>query len=871
MTHSTSRATHALRRSAGTNVPCDPLALREELRVVASGFSARLANAGIHTGLPPDRGAGPTNLALTLPFYLAEAVSMPDARAACRTMALANAFGAAHFLAQDDVVDAESALTPAVCRLSDTCLSVFTREYARLVGDRREFWEHFDRYMDEYFTSLQRERSSDQLAVEDVLATAGRKLSPLKVTAAAVCLLGSGAGRCGAVPGNGVRSPGTDAGESLDMRETLREMERTIESYHAAYQLADDLADLRSDLENRRPSAAVRIVAAAAGRSDTSDVGGWNELLMLAVRHGGLRLVLEEMVSRYRAAAASADRYGATALAGHLRELAARAQTENAWLMRRIRACVGLAPEPGRFTVARASRASRRLHRFRVHGDCFVFDPGSGLFFEADAAAYDAIEWLGDGGGNAGRAVLEMNHGAPVIETAVTELAALESATDERELTEPLTSATGAPRPGDATSLTSLALNISAECNLACDYCYLSGGRADTVDGGASGRDVGRLREGERTMSEDVARRATDLLVHEAFGERRVSLVLFGGEPLLAREQIGSVVEYARGRAAACGMSLSVHMTTNGTLLSPSVAAELDRLGVSVLVSIDGRRSEHDAHRCYPDGHGSYDDVASNLSRLPSGMRTGVRVTLTEDSGPMGEIVDHLARLGASVVHLSPESGNGMSEAFTERLGREFAELAAAERDRLIAGGAPLVGNFIDPMVTLETGRRRALPCGAGTRYLCVATDGTLSFCHRFASDSAYDVGHVATGVDRAKLFRVRERFATATKDCETCWAFPLCGGPCYHDVGPGGEPVGPRSPRCMLRRRCLEIAMWLYASLPEDARVRLRSSGLRSGTRGALGEAEAEDEMDSVDGPMSEGPGVGDSVERIVEEGEAA
>ncbi len=826
-----------------SNVPCDPLALREELRVIASGFSDRLASAGIHTGLPPDRGAGPANLALTLPYYLAEAVPMPNAHAACRTMALANAFGAAHFLAQDDVVDAESALTPAVCRLSDTCLSMFTREYARLVGDRREFWEHFDRYMDEYFTSLEREREREHRAMEDVLGTAGRKLSPLKVTAAAVCLLGAGC-------------------ESRDMSETLREMERTIESYHAAYQLADDLADLRSDLEHGRPSAAARIIAAAAGRPDAAAVDGWNELLMLAVRHGGLRLVLEEMAGQYRAAAASADRCGATALCAHLRELAEKARTENVWLMRRLRACVGLAPGPGRFTISRAVRAARRLHRFRVHGDSFVFDPGSGLFFEADAAAYDAIEWLGDGAGNAGRAVLEMNHGAPVIETAVTELAALESATDERELTEPLTVATGAPRPGDTTSLTSLALNISAECNLACDYCYLSGGSVGRAKRPMAGGMPGRLREGERTMSEAVARRATDLLVHEAFGERRISLVLFGGEPLLAREQVGSVVEYARDRAAACGMSLNSHMTTNGTLLSPSAAAELDRLGVSVLVSIDGRRKEQDAHRCYPDGRGSYDDVASNLRCLPDGMRTGVRVTLTPDSGPMGEIVEHLTGLGASVVHLAPESGNGMSEAFAERLGWEFEELAGTERDRLLAGGTPLVGNFVDPMVTLETGRRRMLPCGAGTRYLCVTTDGTLSFCHRFASDPAYDVGHVATGIDRAKLFRVRERFASVTRDCEACWAFPLCGGPCYHDVGPGGEPIGSRSPRCVLRRRCLEIAMWLYASLPDEARTRLRKAGSGSGTSGPSGGPGAADEMELVDGPMSEGGAGGGGVE---------
>jgi len=797
VTHATPRATSAPDTSTASGIACDPLTLREELRVVASGFSERLARAGVETGAAPDRGAGPANLALTLPYYLAEAVALPDARTACRTMALANAFGAAHFLAQDDVVDEETRPTPSVCRLSDTCLSVFTREYARLVGDRLAFWEHHDRYMDEYFTSLERERDGERRPAEEVLATAGRKLSPLKVTAAAVCLLG-----------------GAEAGS------VLGHMERTIEEYHAAYQLADDLADLRDDLENRRPSAAVRIIAASAGRPMDEAVTAWREFLTLGIRCGGIRLVLDEMVSRYRSASGAAEACGARALATHLAELADQANSENAWLMRRLRACVGLAPEPGRFTVARAARASRRLHRFRVHEDAFVFDPGSGLFFEADTAAYATIEWLRGGAGNAGRAVLEMNHGTDVVETAVTELATLESATDERDLTEPLTVVAGAPRPGDAAALTSLALNISADCNLACDYCYLSAGRS-----GSRPRQGprGNRREGERTMSDVVARRAVDLLLHEAFGERRVSIVLFGGEPLLARDQIGGILGYAKARAAAVGLDLSVHMTTNGTLFDSRTASELGQLGVSVLVSIDGREEEQNAHRCYPDGRGSYDDVAGNLAGLPAGMSVGVRVTVTEDSGSLVEIVEHLAGLGASIVHLAPESGDGMSDAFAERLAGEFSRLALAERDRLVSGGHPLVGNFVDPMVTLETGRRRTLPCGAGTKYLCVTTDGTLSFCHRFAGDQAYDVGHVATGIDRARLFRVRERLAAAGTGCGSCWAFPLCGGPCYHDVGPGAEPVGPESPRCRLRRRCLEIAMWLYSSLPEEARMRLR------------------------------------------------
>ncbi len=843
--------------------------------MVAAAFAKRLASAGIHPSTPPDRGAGPANLALTLPYYLAEAVELPDAASACRTMALANAFGAAHFLAQDGAMDGDVTLSPSVCRLSDVCLSVFTREYARLVGDRPAFWAHHDRYLDEYFTSLDRERSVT--GVQEALAVAGRKLAPLKVTAATVCLLGR---------------------DASDAR--LPVMERAVEAYHVAYQLSDDLADLREDLELGRPSAAIRIMIAMAGAAETVP-GSFQDLLAIGIRHGGLKRIASEMDQGYRTAAALAEECGALSLSERFGEMADTARGENARLLRRLRAVIGLPPEPGRVTLLQAARASRRLHRFGVHGDALVFDPGSGLFFEADTAAMDTIGWLAEGAEETARSVIEMNHGTTAIENAIGELATLEGAPEQGgsatlegapeqggsatpggtlEQDDPRTAeavleqdgpappglvpeagervarfAPGpyGPRPGDAVTLSSLALNLSSECNLACAYCYLSGG--SPVERSAGGRPptAGHagpsVREGERTMSVAVARRAIELMFRESFGERRVSVVLFGGEPLLAGERVAPIVEYARDQASRAGIQVRLNMTTNGTLLTGGVARELRALGVSVLVSIDGRKAEHDRYRHYPDGRGSYDDIVRNLSDIRGIMRFGARVTVTEESGSLEAIVKHLASLGAGIVHLSPESGRGMSHAFAERLGAEFEALALMERDRLLAGGEPLVGNFVEPMVSLVRGTERRLPCGAGTRYLCVATDGTLFFCHRFVGDRAYDVGHVATGIDRARLFRVRERLSAAMTDCHACWAFPLCGGPCYHDIGPGGESVGPESPRCALRRRCLEIAMWLYASLPAGVRERL----------GAMGKGEGRD--DGVEQPLEsaeeEGPRV--------------
>ncbi len=169
-------------------------------------------------------------------------------------------------------------------------------------------------------------------------------------------------------------------------------------------------------------------------------------------------------------------------------------------------------------------------------------------------------------------------------------------------------------------------------------------------------------------MSEDVAFRALDVLFNESLGAPRLSVVFFGGEPLLQVGLIEAVARRAADRAAAEGRSVSFHVTTNGTLLTPDVASRLAAFNVAVLVSIDGDRAGHDAHRRFLDGTGSYDAIASNVARFPPGFTAGARATVTEASPSLLDLTGHLTGLGFTTVHLSPVSGSPLPSAFATRL-----------------------------------------------------------------------------------------------------------------------------------------------------------------------------------------------------------
>jgi uncharacterized protein len=740
-------------------------------------------------------------------------------------MALGNAFGAAHFLQQDRWLDGDESATPAGARLSDVSFLRFVREYSGLFPHGSVFWRHLERYIEEYHASLDWEArvlSTDagRKAVEDgqladTLLKLGRKMSPLKATAAGIALL---AGR-------------------LD---TLARLERMVEDYHAAYQLVDDVEDLSEDLESGRWSAAAWFLSVRSGLAPPAEAGGGAELLRLAACSGALDELVTLVCSRYERAADGATRLGATILESYLLgsarrtrlvlgrtsgrlSVAARARTT----ARGSRVGGGAAAigEPGRTRGGTAG-----LHDFRVGGDAFVYDTRSGLFFEADPLAADVIEWLRAGASEAAYDVLRMNHGSGPVGEALGEIAALSGRATGASVLD-LAPGDGPESRGEGPSLhglSSVALNVAGGCNLACDYCYL-----------------GREPATGLLMSDEVARGAVNLLMNESFGEQRVSVVFFGGEPLLNPGVIRRTAEYVREAAAAREVEVSLHLTTNGTLLTPGVAEMLRTNGVRVLVSIDGPASSHDAHRPFPDGSGSYRAIAENLRRLPPGLRRGARATVTEGSPPLTDIVSHLSDLGFGVVHLAPVSDGPMSREFAGRLVRELDDLAFAELEALRAGRAPRAGCFIEPVLALELGRQRLAPCGAGARYVSVDHDGRLFLCHRFAGDPGYAVGSVAGGLDRFAVGRLLDEAAARSDACSRCWAHGLCGGPCVFDLASaGGAFDGPSGQRCRVTRRTLELSMWLYASLPDESRARLRGAA-RSSAR-----------------PELDGPGGGGSVD---------
>jgi len=149
-------------------------------------------------------------------------------------------------------------------------------------------------------------------------------------------------------------------------------------------------------------------------------------------------------------------------------------------------------------------------------------------------------------------------------------------------------------------------VKVHSRCDLACDYCYMY----EMAD--QSWRDQPRAMSPE--VADLTARRIGEHAA--AHGLSHITLILHGGEPLLAGRDLIATLVGATRAAAGSGTTVTVQVQTNGVGLSDAYLRFFDELGARVGVSIDGDAAAHDRHRKFANQRGSYVAVAAALRRL---------------------------------------------------------------------------------------------------------------------------------------------------------------------------------------------------------------------------------------------------------------
>ena len=330
--------------------------------------------------------------------------------------------------------------------------------------------------------------------------------------------------------------------------------------------------------------------------------------------------------------------------------------------------------------------------------------------------------------------------------------------------------------------LQSLVMNLTNQCNLSCQYCYEFG--EDKV-----ATPVGK----PKFMDLPTAKASVDFLLEQSVGRQAVHITFFGGETLMNFPLLQQVVTYANGRAAEQGRTIDFSMTTNATLLTPTIIQFLSENRIGVTVSMDGPPELHDQLRVFANGKGSYDIIAPRVKALIQNHRTRpitARVTLTNGVTDVVRIYRHLKdelgfhEVGFAPVTTSPDRLYSINEKGMDGVLEQFHILAEEYLEFALRGEMHGFSNVSDTIAELYQGVNKSHPCGAALGLVGVGPSGDIAPCHRFVDSDTHSLGNIATGMDREKQSDFLARGHINTKyDCHTCWARPVCAGGCHHEA----------------------------------------------------------------------------------------
>ena len=197
---------------------------------------------------------------------------------------------------------------------------------------------------------------------------------------------------------------------------------------------------------------------------------------------------------------------------------------------------------------------------------------------------------------------------------------------------------------------------------------------------------------------------------------------------------------------------------------------------LSISISIDGTKEKHDAQRVFPDGRGSYDEVAKNvplwLSQFPN--ETGKATVSHHDLPLLKNAVVHLWGLGMKHVTINLVNENVWESGDDILYEAQLRQLAdyIIEHDMYDTHNCAFFSKTIGQPIDMTEDTNW---CGAG-RMLAIDCNGSFYPCVRFAPFSmqrkpAKCIGNCFDGLDMNKLrpFLTLNRKVQSPAKCMAC------------------------------------------------------------------------------------------------------
>ena len=288
-----------------------------------------------------------------------------------------------------------------------------------------------------------------------------------------------------------------------------------------------------------------------------------------------------------------------------------------------------------------------------------------------------------------------------------------------------------------------LTIAFSKKCNLACKYCYE---QHDEL--------------GNHTIVIDTLCKFIIAYVKE-HSMKQVHLELYGGEPLLHKAEIRSLLHFLELQH----INFSLSMMTNGTLYDESFYSELIKSGLQkVEISVDGPERIHNFQRPMKNNQNCFKEIINTIELICNKVPVVIRVNTGRNN------IDYIISLLEEFVRL--DIHNKISIYFTPIINSPQAFSTKEEFSKI--GQCYLEASklgFNIPMRIYATG-----PCYLYENHsFAVLPDNSIRKCIAIPETI---VGDTISG----QLSPVS--YQSVKKECYNCDLYPICFGGCQYGSG---------------------------------------------------------------------------------------
>ncbi len=353
-----------------------------------------------------------------------------------------------------------------------------------------------------------------------------------------------------------------------------------------------------------------------------------------------------------------------------------------------------------------------------------------------------------------------------------------------------------------------LTLVMTHQCNFDCMYCL--------------------QKHEDVYMPRETAVKAIDMLVDSVSKIKdhpKAQISFYGGEPLLARQEIEYLVTYAVEKLTKIpDIKFAFEITTNGTLLDQDFIDFAKKNHIILALSHDGLAQDPVRRDC--GGNLTKEKVDQKLQMLLKTFPdTIIMMTVhPEYASTVSASVKFFREQGVRAVSMVPAHGERVTwddESFAtlseelEKVEKLYEEWNKGSDAFRFIPFENKIRNYIR-----QKDADNAM-CHFGCHKLMVDADGKYYPCTHFIGRDGFSIGSVSEGTDEKKI-RDLEAKRVEAKDCEGCVLRPRCRHTCAcANHGQTGDMSQVSALQCEYEQLTIRLADQAAAALISDENPR--------------------------------------------------